>query len=58
VAEFEGAFVVHQRSEADTILESMGEVLDIGRKSGVKVHFSHFKICGCKNWAMSTGCSD
>ena len=50
VAEFDGAFVVHQRSEADTILESMGEVLDIGRKSGVKVHFSHFKICGRKNW--------
>jgi len=50
VAEFDGAFVVHQRSEADAILESMGEVLDIGRKSGVKVHFSHFKICGRKNW--------
>ena len=50
VAEFDGVFVVHQRSEADAILESMGEVLDIGRKSGVKVHFSHFKICGRKNW--------
>lgn len=50
VAEFDGAFVVHQRSEADTILESMEEVLGVGRKSGVKVHFSHFKICGRKNW--------
>ncbi len=43
-------FVVHQRSEADAILESMDEVLRIGRETGVKVHFSHFKVCGKKNW--------
>lgn len=48
-----GIFVVHQRSEADTILESMREVLEIGRKSGIHVHFSHFKICGEKNWDKS-----
>lgn len=51
VAEYDGVFVIHQRSEADTILQSMQEVIDIGRKSGVKVHFSHFKVCGRKNWA-------
>lgn len=49
VAEFNGAFVIHQRSEADAILDSMQEVIDIGRASGVKVHFSHMKICGKKN---------
>jgi len=52
VAEFDGAFVVHQRSEADTILASMEEVIEIGRKSGVKIHFSHFKVCGRKNWSL------
>ncbi len=52
VAEFDGAFVVHQRSEADTILESMEEVIEIGRQSGVKIHFSHFKVCGRKNWPL------
>jgi N-acyl-D-amino-acid deacylase len=52
VAEFDGVFVVHQRSEADAILSSMEEVIDIGRKSGVKIHFSHFKICGRKNWNL------
>ncbi|MGA3087925.1 MAG: D-aminoacylase [Terriglobales bacterium] len=52
VADFDGVFVVHQRSEADAILGSMEEVFDIGRKSGVKVHFSHFKICGRKNWPL------
>jgi N-acyl-D-amino-acid deacylase len=50
VAEFDGVFAVHQRSEANDILQSMKEVLDIGRRSGVKVHFSHFKVCGRKNW--------
>lgn len=48
-AEYDGAFVIHQRSEADDIVESMQEVLDIGRASGIKVHFSHMKICGKKN---------
>ncbi|MDR0339140.1 MAG: D-aminoacylase [Desulfovibrio sp.] len=42
-------FVIHQRSEADTILESMEEVIRIGRDSGVWVHFSHFKLCGKNN---------
>ena len=50
VAEYDGVFVIHQRSEADTILDSMQEVIEIGRKSGVKVHWSHFKVCGRQNW--------
>lgn len=49
VAEYDGVFVVHQRSEADTILPSMEEIIEIGRKSGVKIHFSHFKVCGMDN---------
>lgn len=50
VAEYDGVFVIHQRSEADTILDSMKEVIEIGRQSGVKVHWSHFKVCGKQNW--------
>ncbi|MGL5329365.1 MAG: N-acyl-D-amino-acid deacylase family protein [Peptostreptococcaceae bacterium] len=49
-AKYDGAFVVHQRSEADTITTSMEEIIEIGKKSGVKVHFSHFKVCGKDNW--------
>jgi N-acyl-D-amino-acid deacylase len=52
VAEYDGVFVVHQRSEADAILASIEEVIEIGRKSGVKIHFSHFKVCGRKNWSL------
>lgn len=52
VAEFDGVFVVHQRSEAELILPSMDEIFYIARKSGVKIHFSHFKACGKKTWAL------
>jgi N-acyl-D-amino-acid deacylase len=51
VAEYDRIFAVHQRSEADAILDSMEEIIRIGRESGVKIHYSHFKICGKKNWA-------
>ncbi|MEA5012276.1 MAG: D-aminoacylase [Angelakisella sp.] len=50
VAEYDGLFVIHQRSEADTILDSMEEVIRIGRESGVRIHYSHFKVCGKNNW--------
>lgn len=50
VAKYDGVFVIHQRSEADTIVDSMKEVIEIGKKSGVKIHYSHFKVCGKNNW--------
>ena len=49
-AKHDGVFVTHQRSEADTIIDSMHETVRIGRESGARVHFSHFKVCGKKNW--------
>ncbi|NIZ41329.1 D-aminoacylase (plasmid) [Entomospira entomophila] len=50
VAEFDGVFVTHQRSEADSIIDSMTEIIEIGKQSGVRVHWSHFKVAGKKNW--------
>lgn len=49
-AKYDVPFVVHQRSEADTIVPSMEEIIEIGKKSGIKIHFSHFKVCGKDNW--------
>lgn len=43
-------FVTHQRSEADTVLDSMDEIMEIGGESGCRIHFSHFKVAGKKNW--------
>lgn len=48
-AELGGVFSVHQRSEANDILRSMEELLSIARETGVRLHISHFKICGRKN---------
>ncbi|MDR1658480.1 MAG: D-aminoacylase [Deltaproteobacteria bacterium] len=48
-ARYDVPLVIHQRSEADTIIESMEEVISAGRDSGVKIHFSHFKLCGKNN---------
>lgn len=50
VNEYDGVFVIHQRNEADEIIDSMKEAIDIARLSGVKLHFSHFKVCGPRNW--------
>jgi N-acyl-D-amino-acid deacylase len=55
VARRKGVFVIHQRSEADAILPSMEEVLEIGRQTCVKIHFSHMKVCGRKNWDKLAG---
>jgi len=55
VKEYDGIFVVHQRSEADNILESMEEIIRIGKESSVKIHFSHFKVCGKQNWKKLDG---
>lgn len=52
VARYDGVFVVHQRSEANNILSSMDEIIRVGRESGVRIHFSHFKICGKENWHL------
>lgn len=51
-AEYDRPLVIHQRSEADTMIESMEEVITIAKESGVKIHFSHFKICGKNNWHL------
>ncbi len=53
--ETDTVFVTHQRSEADSILDSMDEIIEIGEKSGCRIHFSHFKVAGKKNWDKFPG---
>jgi N-acyl-D-amino-acid deacylase len=50
VAEFDGVFVAHMRSESDYLEDAVAEMIEIGRKSGVRVHISHFKAAGRENW--------
>jgi N-acyl-D-amino-acid deacylase len=51
VAQKNGVFVVHMRSESDYIVDALDEMIDVGRRSGVHVHISHFKIAGRDNWS-------
>ena len=45
-----GFFVFHIRNEGDGLLESLQEVISIGKESGAPIHISHFKALGKKNW--------
>jgi N-acyl-D-amino-acid deacylase len=48
-----GRFVIyttHMRSEGDKLIESIEETIKIGKEAGIKVHISHIKTSGEKNW--------
>jgi N-acyl-D-amino-acid deacylase len=47
-------FMVHMRNEGERLLESIGEVVEIGRKTGVPVHISHFKVGVESNWGKAS----
>jgi len=43
-------YASHMRSEGNMLVEAVEEVLRIGREAGVKVHVSHIKTAGQRNW--------
>lgn len=51
VARYDRVFVVHVRNEADNLLEAQQEMIDLARASGVRLHISHLKTIGKKNWS-------
>lgn len=53
VAGYGGIFDVHMRNEADLIDQAMEEVFEIGRRSGIPVLITHFKVRGKNNWGRS-----
>lgn len=52
VAEFDGVFVAHMRSESDYLEDAVAEMIEIGKHTGVRVHISHFKVAGRENWRV------
>ncbi len=50
VAEYNKVFAVHMRNESSLIRESIKEIIDIARDSGVRTVISHLKIAGENNW--------
>lgn len=40
----------HIRGEGDSMVASVGEVIEIARRAGCALEISHFKSCGTGNW--------
>jgi len=53
VRQRDGIYDVHLRSEGNALLEAMDEVIEIGRRSGIPVLITHFKVMGKDNWGLS-----
>jgi N-acyl-D-amino-acid deacylase len=51
--EYQGLYVTHMRDEADRVLESIDESLEIGRAVDVPVIISHHKCMGERNFGRS-----
>ncbi len=58
VAECDGIFVAHMRSESDYLEDSVEELIEVGKESGARVHISHFKAAGRENWGLIDGVLD
>ncbi|MEX2045775.1 MAG: amidohydrolase family protein, partial [Chloroflexota bacterium] len=50
VRERGGLYASHIRNEGDGLLDAVGEGIEIGRRSGVRVQLSHHKASGKANW--------
>jgi N-acyl-D-amino-acid deacylase len=45
-----GIFTSHMRSEGDRLIESIKEIIQIGKEADIPVHISHIKTSGKDNW--------
>jgi len=50
IANYDGIVMVHMRDEQDRLLESLNEMARVARESRARVHISHLKSIGSKNW--------
>ncbi len=52
-ADHGGLYATHMRNEADAVVQSVEEAIDIGRRGGASVVISHHKCGGTANWGKS-----
>ena len=50
VAEYDGLYITHLRSEGDNILKSVDEFLEICNTAGIDGQIHHLKLAGGHNW--------
>jgi N-acyl-D-amino-acid deacylase len=48
-----GFYASHIRNEGDDIFAALEEILMIARKAGLRVHISHIKVTGRRNWGKA-----
>ncbi|MCA1713551.1 MAG: D-aminoacylase [Actinobacteria bacterium] len=53
LAPYDRPYTTHMRDEADRVVESVEESLDVARRAGVALQISHHKIAGRRNWGRS-----
>jgi len=51
-AELGGFYATHMRNEGAELLKSVGEALEVGKRSGCAVQISHLKATGEANWGL------
>ncbi|HEV2385636.1 MAG TPA: D-aminoacylase [Candidatus Acidoferrales bacterium] len=49
-APYGGIYTSHIRGEGATVLQAVGEAIEIGRRAGIPTHILHMKVAGKLNW--------
>lgn len=52
VAQYNGVYITHIRSEAERLVEAMEEAIEIGGRANVAVEVYHLKAAGKPNWPL------
>jgi len=55
VAQKGGLYISHIRNEGPRLLESIDELIDVARRTGVAAEVYHFKASGRDNWGLLDG---
>jgi N-acyl-D-amino-acid deacylase len=50
VAEYDGIYISHLRSEGEQLIEALQELLEIARGAGIRAEIYHLKTAGRENW--------
>ena len=50
VKKYDGIYATHIRGESEELGDSIEEAIQVAERSKVKLHISHFKAVGAKNW--------
>lgn len=53
VAEYDGVYTTHMRTESDDTINAINEAIAVARATGVRTCISHHKLQGRQNWGRS-----